>query len=134
MDPPADLTPEAREVWAVTVADLRDRGVLREAHRPAIEPYVRAVELARQAWAKAPKRRLTTRGDRGQMVRHPAIVLALQAEDAAFKFGQALQLDPASLRKRNPGGRPQGAESAPDRRDERPGLRVVDPSPPADRD
>jgi phage terminase small subunit len=133
MDAPPDLGPEARELWAVTVADLLERAVLREAHRPAIERYVRSVDLARRAWQAIPKT-LVIRGSgtSKHRVPHPAIAVALRAEDAALKFGQALELDPASLRKRSAGGRPKGAASAPDRRDGRPGLRVVTPSRPAD--
>ena len=134
MDAPPDLTPEALEDWTVAVEDLLARGILREAHRPALERYIRAVDLARQAWAAIPKR-LVIRGSgtSKHRVAHPAAMLALRAEDAALRYGQALQLDPASSRKRNPGGRPQGAQSAPDRRDdERPGLRAVGPWRPSD--
>lgn len=110
---PDGFSPAELATWRAAVAALEGRAGFSESWAPAVERYVRAVELARHAWRKVPKARKTTRGSMGQQVAHPMIAVAQKADAEAMRFGQALGLEP--LPAARPVGRPRGAVSAPDR-------------------
>lgn len=75
---------------------------------------MRAVSLAREAWAVIGTEGLSDAGSSGQPVAHHLLAIALRAEVEAARFGQTLGLEPQAPT-RNAGGRPVGAVSAADR-------------------
>lgn len=95
------------------MAELEERGGARPTDRVAVERWARAVALAEKSWSMVPEH-LTDAGSTGQLVVHPLVKLALDAEKAACSFETHLGLDPQRRYKRPP-GRPSGAVSAPDR-------------------
>lgn len=98
----------------LAIGDLEGRGVeVRPVDRVAVERWARAVDLAESAWAKVPEH-LTDTGSTGQLVVHPLVKLALEAERAACSFEAHLGLD-TQRRMKKPVGRPAGAVSAVDR-------------------
>lgn len=113
MEAPEGFSPAELRLWGESVAVLEGRAGFSESWAPAIERYVRSVELARTAWRKVPRTQKTTRGSMGQQVAHPMIAVAQKADAEAMRFGQALGLEP--LPAARPVGRPRGAVSAPDR-------------------
>lgn len=129
MKAPAGLSREARADWRRGLAALRAPS---PSDRHALERYVRAVDLARSAWAEISDDELLVPGSKGQQVAHPMIAVALAAERDAARFGQDLGLERAAPVRRP--GRPFGALSAPDRKaaGEPPRLRLagtVQPEP-----
>ena len=97
----------------MAIAELEERGGARPTDRVAVERWARAVVLAESAWGKVPEH-LTDVGSTGQLVVHPLVKLALDAERAACAFEAHLGIDP-QRRFKKPPGRPAGAASAPDR-------------------
>jgi phage terminase small subunit len=103
-------------------AELEARGAWSDTLIPAVERYARAVALARKAWTKVPDH-LTAVGSTGQIVAHPLIATALNAEKAAADFGEHLGLSlPKEARKP---GRPKSADRTADVRPGPTKLRVA---------
>ena len=103
----------ALEVALSSIAALADRERFVEA---AIR-YARAVDLAdelRREWDDHGRPKLYTASN-GNLIPHPLIKMVREAESDAARFGKALKLDPASV-KRSTTGRPPGSTSAADRK------------------
>lgn len=111
-----------KRIADATLEQLRERGdVTPDLERAAIR-YARAAALAERAWAEVPTDTLLTTGSTGQLVPHPAIAVAQNADREAAKYAKELGLEGAT--KRGP-GRPVGAVSAPDRAAAPPKLRML---------
>jgi hypothetical protein len=113
MKPPSGLDPAARAAWKRCVAVFgADLGGFRD----AVERYVRAVDLearVRREWEALGRPLLVKHGAVGI---HPLVKLL--ASTAAADHGARLGLDPMSSKRLygpGHGGRPVGANSAPDR-------------------
>ena len=120
--PPTELTVRAAALRDEIVAELEARGAMEPAKMPAVLRYARTLDLAWRAWERIPAHAVLGRTDRGGQRVHPAISVALQAEEAAMRFGQALGVEPTIAKR--PVGRPKAAASAPDRT-ATPKLRMV---------
>ena len=115
MKPPSGLDPAARAAWK------RCEGVFGPdlgGFRDAVERYCRAVDLevrVRREWEASARPLLVKHGAVGI---HPLVKLLASTAAVAADHGARLGLDPmSSKRLHGPGhgGRPMGANSAPDR-------------------
>ncbi len=90
---PAGLAGGARKLWRDTQRQLRRQSTWEDTDAPLLESYVRAVALARSARAAASERPFIG-GSKGQLVAHPGLRVAAEAERDACRFAQALLLTP----------------------------------------
>jgi len=102
----------ALDVALASIEQLADR----DRFVDAAVRYARAVDLAdelRAEWESYGRPKLYTVNN-GTMIPHPLVKMLREAEADAARFGKALKLEPAAV-KRSTIGRPPGASSAPDR-------------------
>ena len=104
--PPADLAPHDKRLWLDVQRHLREQGTWADTDEPLLEHYVRSIVLARLARAAAAGRPFVE-GSRGQLVPHPGLKVAADAEAAACRYAGALLLT-AEARKRHELGRVDG--------------------------
>ncbi len=101
--PPRDLLPESKRLWKDTIEHLRDQDTWQVSDVPALERYVRAMERARVAReslaGKDGRPVLTAVGSQGQLVQHPNVKTAREAERDANDYAQQLLLTPAARRR-----------------------------------
>jgi len=106
-NPPADLDAESKRVWREALQELRALGVWTEPTAALLALYVRSLQSARQARERIARRKTKqgeeaaffSRGSMGQLVAHPDIGIARQAEADAANYGRELLLSPAARRR-----------------------------------
>jgi P27 family predicted phage terminase small subunit len=103
MKAPNGLDAASKALWRLVVADLTARGVLRDVDAPAITRYVLAEQVARLARARIaarvkvdPDSAYTTHGSQGQLVQHPDLKTAREAERDAAAYAGDLGITPRS--------------------------------------
>lgn len=103
---PADLDRQSKAVWKKTRAILRKDSRWRPEYSLLLERYVRAIEVARLARTRIAERAVTdpttaytTRGSQGQLVAHPDLKVAKEAERDANEYARELVLTPAARSK-----------------------------------
>lgn len=121
LDPPAGLDRAARLLWRLTIVQLGDQGTWADSDLPLLERYIRSVEVARHARGRIERRAKSnpaeayvTRGSQGQLVQHPDLKTAREAERDANDYAQDLLLSPKSRRQHDikpQSGRPGKLES-----------------------
>src|SRR5436190_10316879 len=89
-----DLSEHGEEYYAAIVGHLEAGGRMRPELVPAVARYSEALALARRAWEELRDAPLVGKTDRGGERIHPAAQIALAAEEAAARWGQALGLEP----------------------------------------
>lgn len=95
---PADgLDGVSRGLWRRTRDALIEQDSWRPSDVPLLERYVRAMETARHARDRlAAAETYVTLGSQGQLVQHPDVKTAREAERDAHEFAGALLLTPAA--------------------------------------
>ena len=94
LNAPKGLDPAGRELWAAAQRHLRAQGTWQDdADAPLLESYCRAVCLARSAREIAAEQPFVE-GSKGQLVAHPGLRVAAEAERDACRFATALLLTP----------------------------------------
>ena len=96
--PPEDLDPDAQRVWRATQRHLRAQGTWTDTDAPLLESYVRSVALARSSRATAHHEPFV-KGSRGQLVAHPGLKVAAEAERDAARYAAALLLTPQARKR-----------------------------------
>lgn len=103
MKPTTSLDAASKRLWSVVVRELEARGVLREVDEAAIARYVLAEQVARLARGRIadrakcdPDTAYVTRGSQGQLVQHPDLKTAREAERDAAAYAADLTLTPRS--------------------------------------
>ena len=96
--PPADLDEAAVALWNRVLRELREQGTWQASDVGALERYVRAVRRAAAARELVGLEGMTTTGARGQLVAHPALRIARDAERDAHDYAAALLLTPRARR------------------------------------
>lgn len=114
MKAPDGLDVPSKALWALVVKDLTDRGVLRDVDATAIGRFVIAEQVARLARERIagrvksePASAYTTRGSMGQLVQHPDLKTAREAERDAAAYAHDLGITPrvrAALKVPEPSG------------------------------
>ncbi len=94
----------SKRLWRLTRKQLQEAGVWRDSDAALLERYVRALERARVArgelWDEDLERMvLTTVGSQGQLVQHPNVKTAREAERDAHEYAKALLLSPDARQK-----------------------------------
>lgn len=105
--PPAGLDTAARKLWRRTRNWLMEQSLWDDIDAGALERYVRAVEHAATARKdlidKRGKLHLTTRGSQGQLVQHPSVKTAREAERDAHEYAKELCLTPLARKRHEVG-------------------------------
>ncbi|MGI8462578.1 MAG: P27 family phage terminase small subunit [Solirubrobacterales bacterium] len=96
--PPDEFPKDMRVIWHAAQRQLRLQGTWENTDCQLLESYVRAILTARRAAAAAADRPFVE-GSRGQLVAHPAVKAAAEAERDACRFAQALLLTPDARRR-----------------------------------
>jgi P27 family predicted phage terminase small subunit len=96
--PPADLDEVAVALWNRVLRELQDQGTWQASDVGVLERYVRAVRRAAAARELVDREGFTTSGARGQLVAHPALRIARDAERDAHEYANALLLTPRARR------------------------------------
>lgn len=108
--PPEGLDRASRGLWRRTREALIEQQTWRPVDVATLERYVRAVERGRQARARLEASgQYTALGSNGQLVQHPDVKTAREAERDAQEYAGALLLTPAARSRHNvsvpePGG------------------------------
>lgn len=99
LDPPVDLDRISKELWKRTIEQLREQGTWADSDLPLLERYIRSVEVGRLSRhriadraKRTPEAAYTTRGSQGQLVQHPDLKTAREAERDANDYAQDLLL------------------------------------------
>jgi len=96
---PAGLTDtHSRKLWLDAQRALREQGTWANTDAPLLEAYVRSVLLARRAREAAGAEPFVS-GSRGQLVPHPGLKVAADAEAAACRAAGALLLTPEARKR-----------------------------------
>lgn len=98
LNAPKGLDQAGRELWASAQRHLRAQETWQDADAPLLESYVRAVCLARTARAAAAEEPFVE-GSKGQLVAHPGLRVAAEAERDACRYASALLLTPEARRR-----------------------------------
>jgi P27 family predicted phage terminase small subunit len=100
---PTGLDAASKALWRVVVDDLTARGVLRDVDGTAIGRFVVAEQVARLARGRIaarakrdPDTAYVTRGSQGQLVQHPDLKTAREAERDAAAYAADLGITPRS--------------------------------------
>lgn len=96
--PPDDFAEESRSLWLRVQRQLRDQGTWQDTDAPLLESYTRAVALARSARLAAAEEPFVE-GSKGQLVAHPGLKVAAEAERDACRFATALLLTPEARKR-----------------------------------
>ena len=96
LTPPADLRPEAREVWERVVAALGPTGVLTSADKDLLRLYSEAFVRYQEAEAMLAKTGPLLKGRDGNFVKNPLHQIVRDNADAVKKYARELGLTPAA--------------------------------------
>lgn len=95
---PEDLPDRAKSIWRASQRQLRDQGTWQDTDAPLLEAYVRAVELARVSRTAAEAEPFVA-GSKDQLVAHPGLKVAAEADRDAARYAAALLLTPEARRR-----------------------------------
>jgi phage terminase small subunit len=92
---PKDFDSESVELWEACITQLKAQGSWVETDGELLGAYVRTRQLAREL-RKAVGSEYAVRGSRAesQLVPHPALKMAIEAEKDSLKYADALMLTP----------------------------------------
>ncbi len=113
--PPEGLDGVSRGLWRRTRGALIAQDCWRPSDVPLVERYVRSMQTARHARERLAAGGLyVTEGSQGQLVQHPDVETAQEAERDAHEYAGALLLTPASRSRHGvvAGDRPPGRLAA----------------------
>ena len=99
-----DFDEYGRTVYGAAREELEAQGTWRDTDAPLLEAYVRSLVLARQARAEVASSPFTE-GSRGQLVAHPGVKIASDAERDAERYARALLLTPEARARHDVKGR-----------------------------
>lgn len=93
-EPPMDMTPDGREVWIYTINELGPMKIATAADRDALAAYCEAVSLHRRATRMLADSDLLIEGQRGNLVRNPAVQMQRDAAATMKSFAAEFGLTP----------------------------------------
>lgn len=102
---PADLDATAKTLWKRIRETLVEESRWRRGDSLTLELYVRSLQRAREAQNVIATEGRTTTGSAGQIIQHPELKTAREAERDANDYAKELGFTPASRAK---GGEPTG--------------------------
>jgi P27 family predicted phage terminase small subunit len=95
---PDDLPAEAKNAWRACQRQLRAQGTWQDTDAALLESYVRSLVRAREGREAAGDEPYVA-GSKGQLVPHPGLRVAAEAERDAERFARALLLTPEARRR-----------------------------------
>jgi P27 family predicted phage terminase small subunit len=93
---PPWLSPEAKVVWRSLAADMFKKSVLTNWDREAFAVFCEAVVHHRKACERIDGSAILVRGDKGKMVKNPALQVARDTAQTIRAFAQEFGLTPSS--------------------------------------
>jgi len=93
-EPPIDMTDDGREVWIYTINELGPMKIATGADRDALAAYCEAVSLHRRATRMLAESDLLIEGQRGNLVRNPAVQMQRDAAQTMKAFAAEFGLTP----------------------------------------
>lgn len=93
-EPPFDISDEALEVWIYTLQELSHMRVVTGADRDALVAYCEAVVIHRKASRVLASEDVLIEGQRGNLVRNPAIQIQRDAASLMKSFAAEFGLTP----------------------------------------
>jgi len=93
LNAPKGLDQAGRDLWSSAQHQLKAQGTWQDSDAPLLESYVRAVCLSRTAREFAAQEPFVE-GSKGQLVAHPGLKVAAEAERDACRYATALLLTP----------------------------------------
>jgi P27 family predicted phage terminase small subunit len=96
--PPDDLDEAAKALWRRVQRHLREQRTWQDTDAELLESYVRAIALARTARLTAAASPFVE-GSKGQLVAHPGLKVAAEAERDAHRYATALLLTPEARKR-----------------------------------
>ncbi len=91
---PDELTPQAREVWEYTIEELGPMRIATAADRDALAAYCEAVALHKRAAQLLAKSDILIKGQKGNIVRNPAVQMLRDAAMTMKAFAAEFGLTP----------------------------------------
>lgn len=95
-EPPIDMTDDAREVWIYTIKELGPMRIATAADRDALAAYCEAVSLHRRATRLLANSEILIKGQKGNVVRNPAVQMQRDAASTMKAFAAEFGLTPRS--------------------------------------
>jgi P27 family predicted phage terminase small subunit len=111
LNAPKGLDQAGRDLWSSAQHQLKAQGTWQDSDAPLLESYVRAVSLARTARELA-AREPFVEGSKGQLVAHPGLRVAAEAERDACRYAGALLLTPEARQRHEIKAPEEGGELA----------------------
>lgn len=99
LGPPDGLDGRSKALWWRTLGELQAQGTWQDSDRELLDRYIRALQRARLAREYAAAADFVTEGSQGQLVAHPAVKTAREAERDAHDYANDLILTPAARRR-----------------------------------
>ncbi len=96
--PPDSLHEGAKALWRRVQRHLREQGTWQDTDAELLEAYVRTVTIARTARQAAGSTPFVE-GSKGQLVAHPGLKVAAEAERDAVRYAGALLLTPEARKR-----------------------------------
>lgn len=96
--PPEDLPAGAKALWRAAQRQLRAQGTWTDTDAPLLEAYIRALDRAR-AGRETASAEPYVEGSKGQLVPHPGLKVAAEAERDACRYAGALLLTPEARKR-----------------------------------
>jgi len=93
-EPPLDMTPDGLEVWQYTVRELAPMRIATAADQHLLAAYCEAVALHRRAVRLLANEDLLIEGQRGNLVRNPAVQMMRDAATQILQLGAQFGLNP----------------------------------------
>lgn len=93
-EPPIDMTDDAREVWIYTIGELGPMKIATSADRDALAAYCEAVSMHRRATRLLAKSEILIKGQKGNVVRNPAVQMQRDAASTMKAFAAEFGLTP----------------------------------------
>lgn len=93
-EPPLDMTPDALEVWNYTIRELAPMRIATAADQHLLAAYCEAVAMHRRATRLLAKQELLVEGQRGNLVRNPAVQMQRDAAAQILQLGAQFGLNP----------------------------------------
>jgi P27 family predicted phage terminase small subunit len=93
-EPPIDMTDDAREVWIYTIGELGPMRIATSADRDALAAYCEAVSMHRRATRLLAKSEILIKGQKGNVVRNPAVQMQRDAAQTMKAFAAEFGLTP----------------------------------------
>jgi P27 family predicted phage terminase small subunit len=96
LEPPDDMSADVRRIWDFTVKQLVGMGIDAASDRDPLVTYCEAVDKHRKASAVLARSPILVQGQKGNLVRNPALIVQRDAAHVIRQFAQEFGLTPSA--------------------------------------